>query len=139
MLSHDQIWSALDAIAAQSGLTPSGLARKAGLDPTAFNRSKRMASDGRPRWPSTESIAKVLDATGASLDEFMALIERHGKYKTARNLPLLSFSQAGNDGFFDDGCLPLGNKWDEVAFPDMSDGQVFALEISGNSLLLILS
>lgn len=135
MLSHDQIWSALDAIAAQNGLTPSGLARKAGLDPTAFNRSKRMASDGRPRWPSTESIAKVLDATGASLDEFMALIEHHGKYKSARNLPLINFSQAGKEGAFDDEGLPAGNSWDEIAFPEMGDDKAFAFEISGDSLL----
>lgn len=135
MLSHDQIWSALDAFAAQRGLSPSGLARKAGLDPTAFNPSKRKAADGRPRWPSTESIAKVLDATGASLDEFMALVSRHGRYKPARNLPLIGFSQAGKGGFFDDGGLPVGGSWDEVAFPEASEEKVFALEISGDSML----
>ncbi|MFT0891116.1 helix-turn-helix transcriptional regulator [Pseudochelatococcus sp. G4_1912] len=134
MLSHDQIWSALDAFAARSGLTPSGLARKAGLDPTAFNRSKRTAADGRPRWPSTESIAKVLDATGASLDEFMALIARHGKYKPTRNLPLIGFAQAGKGGFFDDGGFPVGGSWDEVAFPEISEDKVFALEIAGESM-----
>ncbi|MFC0218572.1 phage repressor protein C with HTH and peptisase S24 domain [Pseudochelatococcus lubricantis] len=137
MLSHDQIWSALDAFAAQRGLSPSGLARKAGLDPTAFNRSKRTAADGRPRWPSTESIAKVLDATGASLDEFMALVSRHGRYTSTRNLPLIGFAQAGKGGFFDDGGFPVGGSWDEVAFPDMGEDKVFALEISGDSMLPI--
>ncbi|MGI6245217.1 MAG: S24 family peptidase [Pseudochelatococcus sp.] len=135
MLSHDQIWSAIDAFATQRGLSPSGLARKAGLDPTAFNRSKRRAADGRPRWPSTESIAKVLDATGASLDEFMALVARHGQYTSARNLPLIGFAQAGNGGFFDDGGFPVGGSWEEVAFPDMGKEKVFALEISGDSML----
>jgi phage repressor protein C with HTH and peptisase S24 domain len=73
-LDHDRLWAAIDAIAAAAGLSPSGLARRAGLDATAFNRSKRRTGDGRPRWPSTESLAKVLDATGTGLDAFARLI-----------------------------------------------------------------
>lgn len=76
MLSHDQIWNAIDSLAERYGLSASGLAKRAGLDPTTFNPSKRVSPDGRLRWPSTESLAKVLDATGAELDEFMALIGR---------------------------------------------------------------
>ena len=68
-LSHASVWAAIDAIAAKNELSPSGLARKAGLDPTTFNRSKRIASDGRKRWPSTESIAKVLTAIDAEIDK----------------------------------------------------------------------
>ncbi len=56
------------------GLSPSGLAKLAGLDPTTFNKSKR-AAGGKLRWPSTESVAKALKAVGASLDEFVALVE----------------------------------------------------------------
>ena len=66
MLSHDMVWSAIDRLASLLELSPSGLARLAGLDPTSFNRSKRFKADGRPRWPSTESIAKVLDVSGTS-------------------------------------------------------------------------
>lgn len=69
-LTHEWIWRAIDTLASRRQLSPSALARLAGLDPTAFNRSKRYTPEGRPRWPSTESIAKVLDATGTSLDEF---------------------------------------------------------------------
>lgn len=72
-LTHDWIWGAIDTLARRQGLTSSGLARLAGLDPTAFNRSKRLTSEGRPRWPSTESIAKVLEATGTTLDEFASI------------------------------------------------------------------
>jgi len=73
-MRHEDIWRALDALAAEYGLSASGLAKKAGLDPTAFNPSKRIGADGRARWPSTESIAKVLDALGARMDDFAALV-----------------------------------------------------------------
>ena len=63
-----QVWAALDRLVARAGLSPSGLARRAGLDPTTFNRSKRITSGGRERWPSTESLAKALAATGSSMD-----------------------------------------------------------------------
>ena len=57
MLTHDQVWTALDRLADRAGMSASGLAKKAGLDPTTFNKSKRVTADGRERWPSTESIA----------------------------------------------------------------------------------
>ena len=69
-LTHDWIWQAIDALASRKGLSPSALARLAGLDATAFNRSKRFTPEGRPRWPSTESIAKILEVTATTLDEF---------------------------------------------------------------------
>ena len=80
ILSHSQIWGAIDALALQFGTTPSGLARKAGLDPTSFNKSKRISSEtpSRARWPSTESVAKLLEATGVSFSEFARLVEGEG-------------------------------------------------------------
>ncbi|MEN0087251.1 MAG: helix-turn-helix transcriptional regulator [Pseudomonadota bacterium] len=73
-LSHEAVWKAIDRLAERYKLSPSGLARRAGLDPTIFNKSKRQGANGRERWPSTESIAKIIDATGSSVDEFMDLI-----------------------------------------------------------------
>ena len=45
MLTHAQIWTALDRLAARSGLSASGLAKRSGLDPTTFNRSKRITAE----------------------------------------------------------------------------------------------
>src|SRR5215211_3278915 len=73
-MRHDDIWRAIDALAAEHGLSASGLARRAGLDATAFNPSKRIGGDGRARWPSTESVAKVLAATGTGMDAFASLV-----------------------------------------------------------------
>ncbi|GAK45570.1 putative phage repressor [Tepidicaulis marinus] len=136
--SHSQIWLALDALAVQHGLTPSGLARTAGLDPTAFNKSKRVTSNGRPRWPSTESLAKVLAATDSTLDEFVQLISRtEASVPPAgrRTIPLIGFAQAGSGGFFDDGGFPVGGGWEEVGAPAIADEHAYALEISGESML----
>lgn len=136
MLSHDQIWGAIDALAERYGFTASGLAKRAGLDATTFNRSKRVGADGRERWPSTGSLAKILAATGASLDEFMALVADTGRHAIRqRTIPLIGFAQAGTGGFFDNDGLPTGPGWDEVAFPDIGDDKVYALEINGDSML----
>jgi phage repressor protein C with HTH and peptisase S24 domain len=136
MLTHKQIWSALDALAAKNGLSPSGLAKLSGLDPTTFNKSKRGAPTGKPRWPSTESISKVLAATGASLEDFVALVGRDkGARPHVRLVPLVGMAQAGNRGFFDDAGFPAGAGWDEIPFPELADEHAYALEITGESML----
>lgn len=136
MLSHSQIWGAIDTLASRYGMTASGLAKKAGLDATTFNKSKRQTPEGRLRWPSTESIAKVLEATGASLDEFMHLVSmKAGEERALPRVPLIGLAQAGVGGYFDDGGFPTGSGWDEIVFPNFSDEHAYALEISGESML----
>jgi phage repressor protein C with HTH and peptisase S24 domain len=134
MLTHAQVWSAIDRLAARAGLSASGLARRAGLDPTTFNKSKRITPSGRARWPSTESIAKALAATGTPFDVFVGLIEQPGGTAGARAVPLIGFAQAGDGSYFDDGGFPAGEGWDEIAFPALSDERAYALEVSGHSM-----
>lgn len=144
MLSHDRIWAAIDALAHENNLSVSGLARQAGLDPTSFNKSKRVTGEGRLRWPSTESISKALTATSTSFSDFLALVEDRpfdpadlgGQFDLppVRNVPLLGFAQAGVGGFFDDGGFPVGQGWDEVQFPASDHDNIYALEVSGNSM-----
>ena len=131
-LTHSQIWTALDKLAARCKLSPSGLAKRAGLDPTTFNKSKRITPDGRARWPSTESIAKALAATGVSVESFVSLIA--DTTNAAQGVPLIGFAEAGAGGYFDDGGFPVGKGWDEIAFPAVNDEHAYALEISGNSM-----
>src|SRR6478735_9373942 len=104
VLTHGQIWTALDRLAERAGLSPSGLARRSGLDPTTFNKSKRITADGRERWPSTESVAKALAATNSSIDTFVQLIGDSAR--SVQSVPLLGFAQAASGGFFDDNGLP---------------------------------
>lgn len=141
MLSHARIWAAIDLLAERNDLSISGLARKAGLDPTTFNRSKRVTPAGRPRWPSTESIAKVLEATGEPLDSFLELVDGASPAASGRpfrHVPLIGLAQAGAGGFFDDGGFPAGSGWEEVSFPEPTNGErVYALEVAGDSMLPI--
>lgn len=134
MLSHDQIWMAIDRLAERYGYSASGLARRAGLDATSFNRSKRIGPDGRKRWPSTESVSKVLAATGASLDDFLRLIvSRDGPLRTM--VPLIGMTQAGAGRLFTDEGMPTGGPgWEEIEFPDLGGDRAFALEVQGDSM-----
>ncbi len=135
MLRHQDVWLAIDQLAADHGFSPSGLARRAGLDPTTFNKSKRIARDGRPRWPSTESIAKILEATGATLADFVAYIGKaQGASGVVRRIPVIGYAQASAKGAFDDAGRPAGTGWDELMFPDIADPNAYALEITGDSM-----
>ncbi len=141
MLSHGTIWHAIDTLAERHQLSPSGLARRAGLDPTSFNKSKRRSADGRERWPSTESIAKVLEATGATMDQFTSLLQPNGatapSEAVAAAIPLIGFAQAGAGGYFDDGGFPAGQGWDVIDFPTDAEKRsgTYALGVQGDSML----
>ena len=137
MLSHRAIWHGIDALAQRHGHSVSALAKLAGLDATAFNVSKRVSKDGRERWPSTESISKILEATGESFDVFLngtgAFLQMPGGLPM-RTVPLLGLAQAGSGGFFDSAGFPAGQGWDEVALPSPGEAGIYALEVQGDSM-----
>lgn len=148
MITHEGIWQAIDRLAKSTHHSTSGLARKAGLDPTAFNRSKRTSPDGKPRWPSTESISKILAVTGATLSEFLSVVDDHAvdnvdeiNRKVRDMIPIIGYAQAGQHGFFDDAGYPQGSGWDYVRFPlpnhpvEHKNDQIYALQVSGTSML----
>jgi len=135
MFTHRQIWQAIDTIAERSHMSTSALAKKAGLDATSFNKSKRISPDGRKRWPTTESLARVLEASSTRLDEFVAILVGAGADSMpVKTIPLIGLAQAGAGGFFDDAGFPAGGSWDEIGFPGVQDENAYALEITGNSM-----
>src|SRR4051812_48662376 len=131
ILTHSQVWTALDRLAERAGMSPSGLAKRSGLDPTTFNKSKRITADGRERWPSTESVSKALAATNSSIDSFVQLISDGAR--SQQSIPLLALAEAAS-GHFDESGFPAGRGWDEVALPQASDEHLYALEISGDAM-----
>lgn len=133
-LSHGQLWKAIDGLARREGISASALARRAGLDATSFNPSKRFGPGDppRPRWPSTESLTRLLHATGLSLGEFAALA--HDAPERAVTVPMLGMAQAGQDGFFDDAGLPVGDGWEQTELPRPKD-TLLSLRIAGDSMV----
>lgn len=132
-LTHARLWKAIDALARREGLSASGLARRAGLDATSFNPSKRFGPGDppRPRWPSTESLTRVLEATGLSLAEF-ADLARDATQRPV-TIPMLGLAQAGQDGFFDDAGLPVGEGWEQTELPRSRDS-LLSLRVTGDSM-----
>lgn len=127
-MQHGDIWRGLDRLAEKHGLTVSGLAKLAGLDATAFNKSKRISKDGRHRWPSTESIARALQAVEADFGDFAALVT--GQY--GQTIPILDLDQASMTGMFDGGGLPVTSEWEQVRISRaIGNDWVFAIELTG--------
>ena len=138
MLTHQQIWLAVDRLAASSGYSVSGLAKVSGLDPTAFNKSKRTGPEGKLRWPSTESISRILNATGATMMEFTSLVENDAItiHKNKIFMIELDKAQKNNEDIFDAKGLPTGKNWQETELPQitMGDNTAYALKISGTAV-----
>jgi phage repressor protein C with HTH and peptisase S24 domain len=137
MFTHDEVWRGIDRLAKQHGLTASGLARRAGLDPTTFNPSKRITKQNKPRWPSTESLAKILNATATPFDAFVALMPdrpSEAALVSSQRLRCLAMNQAQREGLFDDAGFPVSDDWDEIDFPNFEDSHVYALEIHDDSM-----
>ncbi len=149
MLQHADVWRGIDRLAAKHGLSPSGLARRGGLDPTAFNPSKRITREGRPRWPSTESLAKILAVTGESFLGFVQLTGAGNASATGfdqpvtggrmvtraapqRALPIIALDRVANGDCFDDEGKPKGSGWGRLSFGGTADRDAFAVEINGH-------
>lgn len=120
-----QIWDAIDRLAFEKGLTPSGLARAAGLDPTALNPSKRHMADGRVRLPRMETMLELLRAASMSWHDFASYLDGAGQMKsgepehrvTAGRIKVVEFSRLGTAELFDRAHLPVPHLWAEANSP----------------------
>ncbi|WP_374380777.1 helix-turn-helix transcriptional regulator [Dongia sp.] len=153
MLQHADVWRGIDRLAQKHGLSASGLARRAGLDPTAFNPSKRITREGRPRWPSTESLSKILTVTGEPFVDFVLLTgagngEANGNghggaaaYDQAigggrlmrnatRTIPVITLDRLAAGDCFDGSGMPVGNDWGHLEFTGAGK-DCFGVEITG--------
>ena len=112
MLTHDQIWTALDRLAERAGLSASGLAKRGPrsdhLQQVEAHHATAASAGPRPnpsprRWPPPT----VRSTT------FVQLIDDSDAH-AVQSVPLLGFAEAGAGGYFDDGGFPVGKGWDEV-------------------------
>lgn len=133
MFRHDEIWNAIDGLARARGYSTSGLARKAGLDPTTFNKSKRHGPEGKLRWPSTESISKILAVTGTTMVQFLEYMDARQGGVPAK-IPMTDFGRDTSPGalFAEKDRADL---WTDLEFPALDReefGNLFALKVRGD-------
>lgn len=134
MFTHEEIWRGIDRLAAHAQTSPSGLARRAGLDATTFNPSKRVSRDGsKPRWPSTESLAKALSAAHMDFAGFAALVAGLPA-GTGDGLPSRMLNEDTGTAF-DAGGRPSGDSWTRIPAPSAGTEDGFALTVSDGSML----
>jgi phage repressor protein C with HTH and peptisase S24 domain len=82
--THAKVWRAIDRTAEAHGLSASGLAKAAALDPTSFNKSKRLSPNKKPRWPSVETIAKMLSSVGDTVEDFVGRLDDNRRNSPVR-------------------------------------------------------
>jgi phage repressor protein C with HTH and peptisase S24 domain len=140
MLTHKAIWRGIDLLAERNRLSASGLAKRAGLDPTTFNRSKRTTKQGKSRWPSTESVSKILEATGTPMAEFVGLIDESGEGSPppVRRIRCLSLGQMEREQAFDPAGFPQAGPWEDIEFPAIGDDSAYAIELDRDAIPPIL-
>ncbi len=126
-MKYEQVWDAVDKLARAHGLSPSGLAKKAGLDATTFNKSKRIRPDGKKRWPSLDSINKILDACNVTFEQFYSLIDKGLTPEMMNAVPYINYSRLGSEKEIRDNRL-VTDGWKRMHFPDASSN-LYAIDI----------
>ena len=126
-MKYETVWSAVDNLAKSMGLSPSGLAKKSGLDATTFNKSKRKRPDGKNRWPSLDSLNKVLELCNLTFEEFYKFGESDNSNENLNAIPYLKISAIAQSDCCKEKSLDTSG-WDMFCFPDGSNN-LYALEI----------
>ncbi len=132
-MKYENVWNAVDNLAKKHGLSPSGLAKLAGLDATTFNKSKRIRPDGKKRWPSLDSINRLLEIFNISFEQFYAL-SNSDEEKENGSIPYIKLSCLPNQ--LVDKKIDMRN-WNKVLFPDFKDA-LYAVEIDSSSYAPLL-
>lgn len=130
-MKYEQIWNAVDKLAQSRGLSPSGLAKLGGLDATTFNKSKRIRPDGKKRWPSLDSINKLLEVCNISFENFYAMGSDGDEKEGFNSIPFIKFSRLSENLIFSDKKLQTED-WNKVIFPDLKD-TLYAVDIDNNN------
>lgn len=141
MISPADVWEALDALALEQGLTPSGLARAAGLDPTTFNPSRRISphADGRAdmRWMALPTLLRALDVLKISPAQFIQGLDGAGRgagQASVRRLRGLPLSRLQGGGLFNSAGHPTGVQWEDVTLPCAISGDAYAVRVDTDAL-----
>ena len=125
MVTHGDLWRSIDLLVENNRLSVSGLARVLGLDRSAFAKNKRRQGD-RSRWPPTESLSRILNATNSNMSRFTALLPSCDGQPVSLEIPVIEFAQASRSGYFDDSGYPVASGWDTLDFPNLGDVNAYS-------------
>jgi phage repressor protein C with HTH and peptisase S24 domain len=132
-MKQEDVWRGIDLLADEVGVTPARLARMAGLDQAVFSAGRRRRADGSLRWPSMDSIAKVLKVAEISMGDFVNYMHGDPGTRAAFNLPSLPMTEADDPARYDADGYPAGPTWDRIEFPDLQDPRCFGLVLDSNA------
>lgn len=131
-MKYNQVWYAVDKLAEMNNLSPSGLAKKAGLDSTTFNKSKRIRPDGKKRWPSMESISKILTVCNCDFQDFYKLGTSEETNITNKSTPFCTMSEIASEHKIDENGIINIDKWSKINFPEIESGYI-AIEVDNDN------
>lgn len=142
MIRPEDVWQALDSLALERGLTPSGLARAAGLDATTFNPSRRVGANGAVRWPAMNSLLRALAVLRVSLSTFGQQLERGegsaDQRQTVHRMRSLPLSRLKGAGLFNEAGHPAGLEWEDITLPGAAPLGAYAVRIDTDRMEPIL-
>ena len=129
-MKYENVWDAVDKLAKKHGLSPSGLAKLAGLDATTFNKSKRVRPDGKKRWPSLDSINRLLEIFNISFEQFYAL-SAGVEEKECGSIPFIKLSELHSQNCSSNFKTAI-QQWNKVLFPDFKE-TLYAVEVDNDT------
>ena len=126
-MKFEKIWDAIDKFAKNSGMSPSALAKSIGLDATTFNKSKRIRNDGKQRWPSLDSINRILEVYNIEFEDLYKLSDDIHSTKQSLSIPYISLSGLSQGSRTDVRKFDISS-WRQVQFP-YSTQNMYAIDL----------
>lgn len=132
-VNHKSLWRGLSRLADERRITKAELARRAGLCGGRLSGGGEWGNK-KLRWPSTETLAAVLDSVGMTLGQFAAMIGDVGPPAEER-MPLITWQQAQAEGYFNAIRTPtLTGAWDSMLRPRVMSQDAYAIQLVDDTL-----
>ena len=130
-MKFEKIWEVIDKFALTNGMSPSALAKSIGLDATTFNKSKRIRADGKQRWPSLESLNKILEVYNIELEDLYKYGGEPCHSTSAMSLPYIALSNLAAGGKSSARKLDIAS-WRQVNLP-YSPNNMYAIDLDNSA------
>lgn len=129
----NSIWATIDRLSRERGWSVSHLAKLAGMDSTAFNKSKRVDTSGKTRTPNTDTLIRTAEVLGLTMAEFFSVVE--DGVNGAMRIPMISDEEALDDRNWEDNGSLGRFSFPRLSFPQLTGGVHFAIRLTTDALL----